>query len=395
MVTVSFVIDVRECVEADLDAAWDIRALAFDDLRAPDAAWRDGWAAGEWHGWVARVDGLVSAFARVWPLWQHFGGAAVPAAGVASVAVAPHARGGGVGRALMTAVLDGTRSRGYAVGTLYPSVPSFYRALGWEFVGVCEWVSVAPEALRAVPHPVDPVPLRPASAHDVPALKACYGALARTVDGLLDRSSGRFDLARVLELNVVTVAAGAGGEVRGFLSASRSAPGLVVYDLVARDADAWRALLRSVGSWAGQVSTVRMRLAESRLVQPAFYGDELSAEQWMLRVIDLPAAVRARGWPGASRLRPGLSVDIEVVDDHAPWHAGRHRLVVDDGAVVVEAGGSGAVRLTARGLAAWYAGAAPVSALCRHGLLDGSPADAAILDALTASHGTPRLANQF
>jgi predicted acetyltransferase len=403
VVTVRRVIEVRDCLEDDLEAVWRIRALAFDfsGVRHPDPDFVNGWGARDWHGWVGVLDGRVSAFARVWPLRQHFGGAAVPMAGLASVAVDPHARGRGVGRTLLDGLLPDLRERGWAVSALYPSVPGLYRSRGWEFAGVTEWVTVPPEALLAVPlggpgaSDEDAVALRPADESDVPALRECYAELAREVDGLLDRSSGRFDLARALELDVVTVAVSETGTPRGFLTASRAEPGLVVYELVALSSAASRALLRSVGSWAGQLPAVRMRLVEPRLLQPASYGVDVSAEQWMLRVVDLPSAVRARGWPRATHLRPELFVDIDVVDPLAPWHAGPHRLVVHGDTVGIEPGGSGAVRLTPRGLAAWYAGAAPVSALRRHGLLDGDAAVASVLDALTGTPGLARLGNEF
>jgi len=169
----------------------------------------------------------------------------------------------------------------------------------------------------------------------------------------------------------------------------------VVYDLVAHDPAAMLALLRSVASWAGQLSAVRLRLLQPRALLPAVFGTEVSCEHWMLRVVDLPAAVAARGWPHAALLRPGLAADLELADPHAPWHAGRHRLVVDGGTVRIEPGGTGAVQLSARGLAAWYSGAATSHALRRAGLLAGDPAAAAVLDALTGTPGPPRLGNAF
>jgi len=393
-------IAVRECVAAhDLDAAWRIRALAFGESPTPEEAW----TAGGWRGWVAELDGRVCGFARAWPYRQFFGGRAVPMAGLASVAVDPYARGHGVASAMLDALLPALREQGQPLSALYPSVTELYRARGWEHVGVYEWVEVPLLTLRSVPPPAREVELRPAVDADLPALHDCYLRFASSVDGLLDRRGPAFEPWRLLELDVVTVASGgpAGSDSpRGYVAAARGEQGLVVYDLVAHDPDALRALLRSLASWAGQLSTVRLRLLQPRALLPVALGTDVFAEQWMLRVVDLPAAVAARGWPRAALLPPGLAVDIEVVDEHAPWHAGPHRLVVERGGsgaggVVVERGGSGAVRLTARGLAAWYAGSASSVALRRAGLLDGDPAAAAVLDALTATPGPPRLGNAF
>jgi len=382
-------ITVRGCTsEQDLRDAWRVRALAFGGPRTPVPDWTDG----GWRGWLAELDGRVCGFARAWPYRQFFGGRAVPMAGLASVAVDPYARGHGVASALLDAVLPALRESGQPISALYPSVAALYRGRGWERVGVLEWFDVPLVALRAVPRPSQPVRLRPAGLDDVAQLHDCYLRLAATVDGLLDRSGAPFDLSRVLELDIVTMVEGA----RGYLSASRAGHELVVYDLVAFDADASLGLLRSVASWAGQLPAARLRLLQPRALLPTELGTALSSEYWMLRVVDLPAAVAARGWPCARSLRPGLSVDIEVVDEHAPWHAGRHRLVVSDGAtVLLEPGGSGAVRLTARGLAAWYAGSARAVELHRAGLLSGDLAAAAVLDAFTGAGGTPRLADAF
>jgi predicted acetyltransferase len=447
-------ITVRACASAaDLAEAWRVRALAFGGSggsggsggpRGPE----EGWTRGGWRGWVAELDGRVCGFARSWPYRQFFGGAAVPMAGLASVAVDPHARGRGVAGALLDALLPALRADGYAVSALYPSVSGLYRGRGWERVGVYEWVWLPLSTLRdSLPRGErgEPaVPLYPAGEADLPALHDCYLRLASTVDGMLDRRGAPFEPWRLLELDVVTVA-GDPGRPRGYLAAAREEPGLVVYDMVAHDPDAMLALLRSLASWAGQLDAVRLRLLYPRELLPAELGAQLHCEPWMLRVVDLPAAVAARGWPHAALLRPGVAAELEVVDPHAPWHAGRHRLVVDAGTVHLEPGGAaasppatpgrptihpmstgtptsaagaeprgamkspscgaepggaepggaGVVRLTARGLAAWYAGAASTAELRRAGLLVGDPAAAAVLDALTGSAGQPRMANAF
>ena len=121
---------------------------------------------------------------------------------------------------------------------------------------------------------------------------------------------------------------------------------------------------------------------------------DVSDHPWMLRVIDLPAAVAARGWPLTDLMRP-LAVDIEVVDEHAPWQAGRHRIVFDGGSVFCEPGGTGAVRLHARALGPWYAGSADTPMLRRAGLLEGDHKIATQLDALTGAPRPVRIADAF
>jgi predicted acetyltransferase len=336
---------------------------------------------------------VACGFARAWPLRQFYGGRAVPVAGLASVAVDPHARGGGVASTLLRAVLPALRERGQPLSVLYPSVLPLYRAHGWEQAGVREAVDIPLLALRAarLSPPAD-VRLRPLVEADLPAVRACYLALTDGIDGLLDRSRPPFDFAHLPTADLATVVEGTDG-LRGYLAASRAGdPRLDVHELVALDADAELALLASVASWSGQLTDVRLPVLHPRSLLPATLGATLLSEQWMLRVVDLPAAVAARGWPRAAWLRD-LTVDLDVTDEHAPWNAGNWRLTCADGAVTATRGGSGAVRVTARGLAAWYAGSAPAAALRRAGLLDGDPATG--LDALTGVAGPPRLLEPF
>ncbi|HEY0636363.1 MAG TPA: GNAT family N-acetyltransferase [Pseudonocardiaceae bacterium] len=379
----------------DGDIAWRLRAIAFGGPRQPEPGWTDA----DWQGWVGTDDdGTVRAFCRAYPMRQFWGGVAVPVAGLASVAVDPSARGRGFASAMLDRVLADVRDAGQPLSILYPSVPALYRGRGWEHAGVCESVEVPTLALRAVPR--TDVPVRPATDADLPAIRACYLRLAAEVDGLLDRSAAPFDMAGHTGADMATVVDGADGEdgadgLRGYLVAWRGQRGLVVEDLVAHDTEAARALLTAAASWAGALHEVRLRLLEPRPLMAAALTSEISSELWMLRVVDLAAAVAARGWPRAALLREGLAVDLDVVDEHAPWNAGPHRLVVTGSGVEVAAGGAGTVRITARGLAAWYAGAADTATLRRAGLLSGPPADAAPLDLLTGAAGPARLGDGF
>ena len=404
-------IAVRECsTPADHDAAWRLRSTAFGGPSTPTP----GWAEAGWRGWVAtEADGRVCGFTRVWPLRQFYGGVAVPMGGVASVAVDPYARGRGVASALLRTALPAMREVGQPISVLYPTLLPLYSGHGWESVGVYETVEVSTLALRAAPIPsslpsrstpsrstpsrsTGPLSLRPVTEADLPAVRACHLAFASTADGLLDGAAPHSGLSHLAGADIATMAVDdASGEVRGYLAASRAAPGLDVHGLVALDPDTRHALIDTLGSWAGSVYDARLVLAEPRSRFHTLFGSALSSEQWMLRVVDLPAAVAARGWPMAARLRPGLTVDLDVVDEHAPWHAGPHRLVCDDGRVTASPGGSGAVRVTARALAAWYAGSASSVALHRAGLLDGDLAAATVLDALTGVPGPPRLTDTF
>ncbi|WP_394614016.1 enhanced intracellular survival protein Eis [Lentzea sp. JNUCC 0626] len=383
---------IREYTEDDRDAVFRLRKVAFNATELPERLMRDGT-----HGLLAEIDGQAAGVLGVGAFAQFYGGVAVPMGGIGGVAVDGSFRGRGVANALLDAALNVMREHGQPISALYPTVPALYRGRGWEKAGVFEWVELPMDRLLSVPKPAELIASRPATGSDLPALRDCYLEVARTIDGMADRRPPRIDAEKVLEMDLVTVLPGPNG-LRGYLTAKREPGGdmgrLKVHDLIAVDVDAQLTLLRSLASWAGTLEAIDVLIADPATVN--FLGStpmrhSVWSSTWMQRVVDLPAAVAARGWP---RLADTV-VDLEVVDAHAPWHAGLHRLVVEDGAVRVEPGGTGAIRLHARALGPWFSGAQNTHALRRAGLLEGDPADAVVLDQLTGTSGVPRLADFF
>lgn len=383
---------VREYrVDDDGEAAYRLRRLAFGGPRTPDPQWlqpQEGWT-----GLIAEDDGTATGFLRIYRYGQYFGGRSVPMGGIASVAVHPAARGRGVATAMLDASIERMRADGLLVSALYPAAAPLYRSRGWEQTGVFASVDLV---TATVPRHRG-VPLRVAADADKSAVHGAYSRVASQVDGALDRAGAWFKPAELLDFDLAVVVPGAEG-ITGYLLAERpDGQRLVVEDLVADDVPSARALLDVVASWAGQLDTVRLRVFDPvvhGVLLSLPYEVQLKTQPWMLRVVDLVPAVAARGWPAAAMLRP-LAVDVEVTDEQAPWQHGRFRVVCEDGEVRCEPGGSGAVRLTARGLSAWFAGAATTATLRRAGLLDGDLGDAAPLDALTGAPRTLLMADAF
>jgi predicted acetyltransferase len=373
--------------EADAEASFRLGRLSFGGPPTLDESWRA--RARTAVGLLAEEDGRLVGQLRIRPYGQLFGGRSVPMAGIAGVGVEPWARGRGVAQVLLDACLPVAREAGQAVSALYPTVPPLYRSRGWERAGVLEDVSLAPAALGSVRRSGS-ADLRPAGPDDLTDLHACYQAVATAQDGMLDRDGPSFSLPSVLDLDVVTICPG-----RGYLTASRRSDHLQVHDLVALDEEAGQALLHLVSSWSGYLTRVEIRPTDpvtlAVLAASGLAGD-VHVTPWMLRVVDLAAAVAARGWPAAAGLR-NASVDLAVTDPWAPWNEGRWRIVVEEGTVRCERGGDGAVQVVARALGAWFAGGTPTSALRRAGLLRGG--EATLLDAVVAGRGTPRMADYF
>jgi predicted acetyltransferase len=382
---------VRDFEQSDLDWVNKLRSVAFGG---------PSWASmplDGWRGFVAELPGGPCGFLRIYDYAQYFGGVAVPMGGLASVAVTPHARGRGVASSLLDSSLVAMRESGQCVSALFPSVAPLYRSRGWEQVGVLQWLDLRIDRLL---HFGDTrIDLRPATEGDLPAMLEAYREVAVGIDGMLDRSTGGFHAKSLLAGPIKDVAVDADGRVRGYLAAERARNDvLVVNELVAADALTAVGLLGAIGSWAGQLEQVAVRVLDMttcRQLLPLPMRYQARFQPWMFRVVDFPAAVAARGWPAARLLRP-FTVELEIADEHAPWHAGRHRVVVDGDGVRCERGGSGAVRISGQGLGPWYAGSADTAALRRLGLLDGDPAQAALLDALCGgSSGDVRIADTF
>jgi predicted acetyltransferase len=385
-------VHIREFTEDDRDAVFRLRRVAFNGTKPSGPLLRPGS-----HGLLAEIDGRVAGVLGIGSYAQFYGGAAVPMGGIGGVAVDGAYRGRGIANALLDAALTTMREHGQPLSVLYATVPTLYRRRGWERTGVLEWVELPMDRLLTVAKPAEPIPSRPAEQSDLPALHECYLEVARTIDGMADRRPPRMDVDKVLEMDLVTVLPGPNG-LRGYLTATREPGGdmgrLKVHDLIGVDVDAQLTLLASLASWAGTLEAVDLRITDPATLNflggtPLRYS--VSTSTWMQRVVDLPAAVAARGWPRLAN----AAVDLEVVDEHAPWHAGLQRVVVEDGSVRVEPGGTGAVRMHARALGPWFAGAQNTHALRRAGLLEGDPADAVVLDQLTGASGIPRLADFF
>jgi predicted acetyltransferase len=93
------------------------------------------------------------------------------------------------------------------------------------------------------------------------------------------------------------------------------------------------------------------------------------SERWMLRIVDVRAALEQRGYP------EGVSADLhlEVADDLLHGNAGRFVLHVADGSGKVTRGGRGDLRCGVRGLSPLYSSMLVPQELARIGWIEGDP----------------------
>jgi predicted acetyltransferase len=157
----------------------------------------------------------------------------------------------------------------------------------------------------------------------------------------------------------------------GFVVYNWSDGNLAVDELIAGSEETARALWATVGSGASIATTVH---AYGPPFDPIHLLAEHEAEgdtrinRWMLRLVDAPAAIAARGFPDGVVLEADLRID----DPELPANTGDWHLSVADGSgrLTPAEPSSDALRLGPRGLAALYAGT-PVAALRGAGLITG------------------------
>jgi predicted acetyltransferase len=346
---------------------------------------------------------LLVGSARYHPMRQWWHGKSVPMAGVAGVKVAPEYRSRGVGRALMTALIPEMAGRGYPVSALFPATAPLYRSLGWEIAGGRYETTVPMVSLAGLLAPDRassglagdsshvPVEVRRATADDAALVAETLGQVYGTLRELGPATHDPGVIAAWLDDD--DHFAYLAGD--GFLS-YRWADGhasVRVELLAAASAPTARTFWQLLGSHASMADTVRACLAPDDPIswltrEPAAALRQVGT--WMLRLIDVPAAVEARGFPASVE----VSVQFDLADDVLPDNAGRWRLEVSDGGgKVARVGpvgpastaehGSG-LRLGSRGVAALYAGVS-LSTLRRAGLAHGGdqPTD----DALDSAFG--------
>jgi predicted acetyltransferase len=404
----------------DLEPDLDLAQRAFGPLSEAEkdqrrAASRLTVAAGRALG---AFDGaaLVGS-ARYLDLRQWWHGRPLPMAGVAGVKVAPHEQGRGLGRLLMTAVLEQLAERGYPLSALFPATASLYRSLGWELAGGRYEVAVPARSLRSLLKPDQAVGADAAAAGGGGPAAAEAGSAG--LGGSVFRPAGPADAAEVIDVLSRLHAAGTGcgpvtydeadlttmlaRDVYLYLAPDgvlgyrwdTASDEVLVYWAVAGSAATTRAMWSIVSSHGTIVRGVRAVVSPDDPVTWLTAEPDVTlarAEQWMLRLLDAPAAIAGRGFPaGAS-----LSVPLAVTDPQLPGNSGDWRLEVSGGAAALtraQPGSAAALRLGARGLAALYAGT-PLATLRLAGLAAGGTPDAdAALDAAFAA--TPYMTDSF
>jgi predicted acetyltransferase len=344
---------------------------------------------------VMEDGGEITSALRLDRQAQWWLGRALPSAQVLQLATPPQYRGAGHGGRLLAGLLEELHADGVPLATLTPSTFPFYRAAGFEVAG--SWTLYEARA-EHLPKHTDPYRGRPVSLDDPAELAEVYRRVAPSRHGALDRGE-RFWRQLAARTKDKTTAAfvldGPGGPAGWAVATLEFRPEPAPFQTRVEVAD-WGCLpgadaalfalfagyapMNGVVAWSGPdpdpAALYALRDRFARLTD---------RWHWMLRVVDLPAALQARPWPAGVTGR----VDLRVDDPRCPWNTGAWRLELAGGQGRVEpAPATPDAVADVRGLASLFTGFAGPDDLLRAGLLNGF--DPAAVDLLRAAFASPR-----
>jgi predicted acetyltransferase len=317
---------IRPATEADLDRLVEIHTVSYPDDRGA-AARRLNFvqnALGRLEDLrVAERDGRVVGHAFGFDLASFFAGRAVPTLGIASVAVAPEARGTGIAAELLTGLEAEARGRGALLCILHAFRHGFYARRGYADVMPNVRLACDPRAVPAawVKRARD---AKLHGANDAKAVVAMYEAAALRSTGWLRRPETRWTRLFASERRQFVVLdasesrrPASGGSVDGggyvsFETGQQEPHGktrLYVHELVALDDEARRTLWGFLGMQVGQVVEIVIEVARDDAiafaltdVDGARFGTEDVEHTLgrvvagpMIRMLDTTKALAARG----------------------------------------------------------------------------------------------------
>ena len=379
----------RTATEADLERVIAIHGTAFPDPR-PGVERRRNFtqnALGTIDDlWLAVRDGLIVGHAFRFRLEAWFGGKPVAMGAIASVGVAPEARGHGIASLLLGRLHEASLRDGAAISVLYPFKQGFYARHGYAPTAPSTRWTFAPEAVpgawvkegRAM-NPHAPTASAP--------LEALYEKVALTHSGWLRRPRALWD-AQWLDERVHVVVVGA-PEPRGYVAFSyaqaepHARTRIEVRDLVAVDDAARRALVGVLGAQRDQVAAIELDLPSADPLALALldpdrreHGDALVEHRLatvvggpMIRVLDLDRALAQRGYVH------NASISVKL-----GWRTAR--LTSRAGSVVATESRDAEVVIAEAWVPSVLFGGIAPSALARLGYAEGEPRALAEADAL-------------
>jgi predicted acetyltransferase len=262
---------VRPATEGDLEALVAIHTFAFPDPRGHEARVRNFNANP-----LGGLDRLrvvcdrkggdrIVGHAFLFDIEVFFGGAPVRTAAIATVGVAPAARGRGIASHVVSELLaEASRAR-MPIAMLHAWRQGFYARLGFAPTSPYQRLALVPASIPfEAPRELR---VRHCDGEHRAGIERCYERAASRSTGFLRRSTELWDSAFSDERTTYSVALAPDGEVRGACSArleqteAHAKVTLVVEDFFARDDAAERALFAHLRAFRDQAAEIHVSLA--------------------------------------------------------------------------------------------------------------------------------------
>lgn len=283
------------------------------------------------------------------PMGQYFGGRSVPMVGIAAVAIDPGHRAGGAGSRLMANMLRDAQAAGYPLSGLYPATQPIYRRVGYEQAGSRWQVDLDLLSIEAERSGHDVSEVNPEDPEAFARLRAIYEQRAVARDGHLDRREYIWrrmfhpygEKARVFTVHPAGRPDAPEGYISYRLADNPAEPGrqkMVVTDLQVVTLEAAMRMASFLRMHRSMATIANIFLAPHDLMFRALREQWMKVSlkmMWMLRIVDVKAALEARGYPADL----ATSFDLEVYGDTVlpELNNRRFRVTIEGGRAQVEA----------------------------------------------------------
>ncbi len=385
--------ETRAPAEAERDQVVETLRLALNRPASWAASRGPSFRLGEFK---CTFDGeRVIATAAAFRSRQWFAGKDMAVAGIYAVATRAEHRGSGLASAAVEQLLRDEREAGIPVAALFPAVLRPYRRLGFEIAGSLTEHELALDRIPEDPPGSTPAvePLDPQ--RDLVGAAACVEAAVRGGTGTIGIPDPEWFLHMVEttpnEVEHAVVVRNAAGHVDGVLSTrNEDAPGYLGIGFglrcrvfAWRTEPALRALLAYLRSFRGLGRWMRWTGPPNDPLALLVDEQDLRVHErypWMERILDVEAALEARGWPDVNADALFEVDDPLLEENRGPWH-----LTVRDGSATVSPAPSDWLRPIKIGtLSALFTGFLSASDAVRLGLIDAGDPVVGVFDVLFA-----------
>ncbi|MEZ0327382.1 MAG: enhanced intracellular survival protein Eis [Fimbriimonas sp.] len=186
-------VSVRPVQEADLEGYYDVRSVTYFNGDPVPPEWR---VFKHSRGFVAEHEGQIKGTFNILDFTCTRGEALLKCGGVAGVAVLPHERRSGVGKAMMEYWIRQSREEGIHLASLYGFSERYYRQFGYEVCG--KRIKITCPGLK-LPVMQNGLKLRLLNPEDWQQIDACYQSFAHARSGLSMRNEKQW--MRILSEN--------------------------------------------------------------------------------------------------------------------------------------------------------------------------------------------------